>query len=90
MKHERLRAVAAAAAGMTVGYLLWLAAGMEVIAATPVDSWAVSGAVMLALLGLFAYVLGRRSSTRPAKLLFWWSPALPVIASFYLSALAMF
>lgn len=76
----------AAAVGLAGGYLVWLATVMLVVAVFPVSTWAVAGVAAVLLLAAVAFWLARRCATPALRHALWWSPALPVLACLYLTA----
>jgi len=72
---------------MLVGYVIWLGAVGLIVATTPVRFWVPAVAVVMAVLGLCAVLLGRRYKQTWKAVGCWAAPVLPILVSGYLLVL---
>ncbi len=89
MATDRLRTGLSAVVGMPVGYLVWIGAVGLIIVTTPVRFWVPAAAVVMAVLGLCAVLLGRRFKQTWRAAGCWAAPVLPILVSVYLLVLVV-
>ncbi|KAA0106119.1 hypothetical protein CIW47_19015 [Mycolicibacterium sp. P1-5] len=83
------RRLISATIGAAAGYLAWLAGAAIIVATAPVRFWAVSGAILLAVLTSLAVVLAVRNRHTASAAAFWSAPILPIFASLYVLVVVM-
>jgi hypothetical protein len=86
MKADVIERSVAVLVGMAAGYVLWLAGITALTAIVPMRYVIVASALLLALIMVTAFAIAKqfgKSEKRSVALGFWWSPALPTVASLY-------
>ncbi|MBB3601386.1 CHASE2 domain-containing sensor protein [Mycolicibacterium sp. BK556] len=84
MPTNPLRTALSAVVGLALGYLVWLGGTAIVLATTPVRYWAISVAILLAVLTAASFVSAVQNKQPAKAMAFWLAPVLPILVSLYM------